>query len=616
MSRAAAPGATYLGGQRCAFEVWAPKLERVAVEFVGGRAGRVTLARQADGRHTAQVDGVSPGARYFLVVDGQRLPDPASRYQPEGVHGPSEVGDPTFAWSDAAWTGVELRDCVLYELHVGTFTREGTFDAIHAHLPRLRDLGVTAIELLPVAQFPGARNWGYDGVGLYAVQNTYGGPAGLKRLVDACHRVGIALVLDVVYNHLGPEGNYLGRFAPYFTNAVRTPWGDAINFAGEGSDEVRRFFIANALRWIDEFHIDGLRLDAVHAVHDPTARPFLAELSEAVHERGDELGRRVLVIAESNQNDPRTVIAREQHGLGCDAQWVDDFHHALHVALTGERHGYYADFDGVAALAKTLREGFAYTGQHAPYRGRRHGKAPIGVPFERFIVYAQNHDQIGNRALGERLSTLIDFESLKLAAGATLLSPFVPLLFMGEECGERAPFHYFVSHSDEALAAAVRKGRREEFAGFEWAGEAPDPQSPETFDRCKLDHALCEREPHRTLWRFHQALLRLRRERPALRALDRARSEVVAPVDAPWIALRRCGAGDLTWTVLNFADQPVSFALPAESATGVRLLDSADREWRGPGSVAPPTVRRGAPATISLARRSVVLYAFSGEPRG
>lgn len=616
MSRAAPPGATYVGEQRCAFEVWAPNAKHVAVEFVAGRAGRVALAGVSDGRHAALVEDVRPGARYFLVVDGERLPDPASRSQPEGVHGPSEVVDPAFGWSDSAWTGIDLADCVFYELHVGTFTRAGTFDAIQPHLARLRDLGVTAIELMPVAQFPGARNWGYDGVGLYAVQETYGGPAGLKRLVNACHGAGLAVVLDVVYNHLGPEGNYLGRFGPYFTGAARTPWGDAINFAGAGSDEVRRFFIENALRWINEFHIDGLRLDAVHAYHDPTARPFLAELCEAVHRRTGELGRRVLVIAESNQNDPRTVIAREQHGLGCDAQWVDDFHHALHVALTGERHGYYADFDGAAALAKTLREGFALTGQHSRYRGRRHGKAPAGVPFERFVVCAQNHDQIGNRAQGERLSALVDFESLKLAAGAVLLSPFVPLLFMGEEYGERAPFQYFVSHSDEALVAAVRQGRRGEFAGCGWAGDAPDPQSPDTFQRCKLDHALCEREPHRTLWRFHQALLRLRRERPSLRVLNRTALELVDGPDAPVIGLLRRDPNEVTWTLLNLADEPMSYELPASSADGVRLLDSADGAWHGPGTSAPMIVARGAAAPIRLARRSIVVYGFGRESRG
>jgi len=583
----------------------------VDVEFVSGGAV-LALTRAADGRHLAEAGDVPPGARYFLKLEGERrLPDPASRFQPEGVHGPSEVYDPRYTWNDAAWKGLELSDCVIYELHVGTFTRAGTFDALHPHLPWLRELGITAIELMPVAQFPGARNWGYDGVGLYAVQNTYGGPAGLKRLVDTCHQRGIAVILDVVYNHLGPEGNYLDQYGPYFTDEVKTPWGAAINFAGRDSDQVRRFFIENALRWIDEFHIDGLRLDAVHAFHDPTARPFLAELSDRIHERAAMLGRRVLVIAESNRNDPRTVAPSAAFGLGCDAQWIDDFHHALHVALTGERHGYYGDFDGVRALAKSYREAFIFSGQHSLYRGRRHGR-PISpsATFDQFVVCAQNHDQIGNRMLGERLSTLVDFESLKLAAGAVLLSPFVPMLFMGEEYGETAPFLYFVSHSDETLVRAVREGRRREFATFQWQGEPPDPQSAETFQRCCLDFGLAQLEPNRTLRGFHAALLRLRRERPSLRMPDRSALEVIQAPDAEVIGLRRRQGSDETLTILNFSQTPQSLALAETAAPWVKLIDSAGAEWKGPGSPAPARCSPARNAAVPVAPRSVTLLAL------
>lgn len=608
------PGANYLGQQRCRFDVWAPRVKVLDVAFVASRQDGVRLTRTADGWHTATVDGISPGTRYHLLLDGERRrPDPAARLQPEGVHGPSEVVDPAFAWEDGDWRGIELEDCVIYELHVGTFTEAGTFDALHAHLARLRDLGVTVIELMPIAQFPGARNWGYDGVGLYAVQNTYGGPVGLKRLVNACHKAGLAVMLDVVYNHLGPEGNYLGEFGPYFTDDVRTPWGSAINFAGRDSDEVRRFFIANALQWVDEFHLDGLRLDAVHAYHDPTARPFLAALNEAVQQRAASLGRRVLMIAESNLNDPQIVRPQAQGGAGCDAQWADDFHHALHVALTGERHGYYADFDGLAALGEAYQEAFVFRGQYSQYRGRRHGRAPVDVPFERFVVCAQNHDQIGNRMTGERLSTLVDAESLKLAAGAVLLAPFVPLLFMGEEYGEPVPFLYFVSHTDAGLVEAVRRGRRAEFATFAWQGEPPDPQAPETFARCRLDHGLVEHEPHGTLWRFHQALLALRRTRPSLHRLDRSALQVRTLAAEQVITLQRWHGAEHTLVVLNFNTAAVNIGLPAAPGGWTSLLDSATFDAHTAANGTASQVRHDSETQITRAPRSVVVYGGSRE---
>ncbi|MBI5440985.1 MAG: malto-oligosyltrehalose trehalohydrolase, partial [Deltaproteobacteria bacterium] len=435
------------------FLVWAPLAGRAELELEdpGGRV--LPLVRRERGYWEATVAGLEAGARYRYRLDGgEGLPDPASSFQPLGIHGPSVLVDhDAFGWTDGSWRGLSLGRLILYEVHVGTFTREGTFDAVVPRLRELRDLGVTCLELMPVAQFPGERNWGYDGVNLFAVQASYGGPDGLKRLVDACHGVGLAVVLDVVMNHLGPEGNYLGRYGPYFTDRYRTLWGEAVNFDGVDSDEVRRFFLQNALHWFERYHVDGLRLDAVHAIHDESARPFLGELAEQVGRLGKTCGRPLHLVAESDRNDPRVVRPAEAGGLGLDALWLDDLHHALHSLLTGERAGYYADFGRLGQLAKCYREGFAYSGEYSTYHQRRQGASSRQLPGERFVVFAQNHDQVGNRRLGERLANLVPFEALKLAAGAVLLSPFVPLLFMGEEYGEEAPFLCFVDHGDPEL---------------------------------------------------------------------------------------------------------------------------------------------------------------------
>ena len=450
-------GAIYLGDGRCSFRVWAPRAQQVEVRIVAPGQRIIPLRRDERGYHEVVAESVDPGTRYFYRLDGEsERPDPASRFQPEGVHGPSQVVDSRFSWGDAGWFGLPLRDYIIYELHVGTFTGEGTFAAVVTHLEQLKELGITVLELMPVAQFPGSRNWGYDGTYPFAVQNSYGGPDGLKHLVSACHQRGLAVVLDVVYNHLGPEGNYLGDFAPYFTDRYRTPWGPAVNFDGAHSDEVRRFFIENALSWVTEFHVDGLRIDAVHAILDFSAKPFLQELAEAVHAQAERLNRRIYLIPESDLNDTRLIRAPEVGGFGLDAQWNDDFHHALHTLLTGERTGYYEDFGEIRHLVKGFREGFVYSGEYSPYRRRRHGNSSRSLPAHRFVVFAQNHDQVGNRLRGDRLSHLVSLEALKLAAGVILLSPFIPLLFMGEEYGEIAPFEYFVSHSDPGLIEAVR----------------------------------------------------------------------------------------------------------------------------------------------------------------
>ncbi|MBI3003378.1 MAG: malto-oligosyltrehalose trehalohydrolase [candidate division NC10 bacterium] len=602
-------GATYLGEGRCRFTVWAPLAEKVEVRLLAPRARVAPLDQGEGGYHHVVLEGVEPGSLYLFRLDGGReRPDPASRSQPEGVLGPSEVTDPQFPWQDAAWVGPRLRDYVLYEAHVGTFTREGTFDAILPHVPDLKDLGVTALELMPVAQFPGSRNWGYDGVFPFAVQDSYGGPAGLKRLVDACHREGLAVVLDVVYNHLGPEGNTVGEFGPYFSERYRSPWGAAINFDGPGSDEVRRFFIENALAWVTDYHVDALRLDALHAILDLSARPFLAELAAAVRERAARLNRRVYLIAESDLNDPKLVQSPEAGGYGLDAQWNDDFHHALHALLTGERTGYYEDFGTVADLSRAFMEGYVYAGQYSTYRRRRHGASSRALPAQRFVVFAQNHDQVGNRMRGERLSALVPFEALKLAAAVVLLSPYLPLLFMGEEYGETAPFPYFISHSDPALIEAVRRGRREEFAAFRWQGEPLDPQDEATFLGAKLDHRLREQGTHRVLREYYRELLRLRREVPALARLQKEDLEARAFEEERALFVRRGEEGETAAALFHFGEAPATVPLALPAGRWAKRLDSAEERWQGRGSVLPDRLTSHGEVRLTLGPKAVVLY--------
>ncbi len=531
-------GAKVIAPGRVQFRVWSPKRERVELQIIAPY-DRIIPMEKKGGYHEAVVDA-RPGVRYYYLLDGIQRPDPASRFQPQGVHGASEVIDSAFDWHDAAWKAIALEDYVIYELHVGTFTPEGTFDAAIPKLDRLKELGITAIELLPIGQFPGTRNWGYDGVYINAVQNSYGGPLALKRLVDAAHQRGLSVLLDVVYNHLGPEGNYLAEFGPYFTNRYNTRWGEALNFDGPYSDDVRWFFIHNSLMWIEEFHIDALRVDAVHAIVDHSAEPFLQDLTTAI-------GDRAVMIAESDLNDPRVITPKEKLGLGFDTQWNDDFHHALHTLLTGEKAGYYAGYGAASDLARVLSNGYLYVGQHSAYRGRKYGLHPNTENGAQFIVYTQNHDQIGNRMYGERLAALVPPEKARLAAAAMILSPFLPMLFMGEEYGEKAPFQYFTSHSDPDLIDAVRRGRREEFEEFDWLGEAPDPHDERTFQASKLrwseDAAMRD---------FYRELLRLRRETPSLRHLDLSRVKASADDEQRTVTMRR---GDVI-VVFNFSDSP------------------------------------------------------------
>jgi maltooligosyltrehalose trehalohydrolase len=519
--------------------VWAPRAAHVDVVVAGRRSAMV---EEGGGWLVADAGPVEPGADYAFSLDGgPALPDPRSRFQAEGVHGPSRLVDAAaFPWRDQAWQGRRLEDSVVYELCVGTFSPQGTFDGVIERLPHLVELGVGAIELMPVAAFPGERGWGYDGVDLYAVHRTLGGPEGLRRLVDAAHQAGLAVILDAVYNHLGPDGNHLGAFGPYFTDRYHTPWGSAINYDDRGSDEVRDFVLDNVEMWLREYHLDGLRLDAVHAILDTSATHILEAIAGRVRSLEAELRRRLWVIAESDSNDPRLVSEVRRGGYGLDAQWSDDFHHALWALLSGERGGYYGDFGSLDDVVAALRQTFVYDGRHSAYRGKRHGRSAVGLARTRFFGYLQNHDQVGNRAQGERSAAVLTEGLCRVAAALVLAGPFLPMLFAGEEWGARTPFLYFTDHRDPELGRAVAAGRRAEFAGFGFAEEdVPDPQAEATFLASKLDWSEPGREPHASLLRWHQDLLRLRREQPALRdgRLDAVRS--AAPGDPPWLLLER-----------------------------------------------------------------------------
>ncbi len=581
-------GAVYIGNDKCNFRTWAPLKNMMEIMLVQPERRIIPMNREERGYWSAEVDGAGPGTRYYLRLDGEiDRPDPASFFQPEGVHGPSEIINLDFDWQDDEWKGRPIRDCIFYEIHVGTFTPEGSFEAVIGKLDYLVDLGITSLEVMPIAQFPGGRNWGYDGVYPFAVQNSYGGLKGFLRLVDACHQRDLSVTLDVVYNHLGPEGNYLRDFGPYFTQRYATPWGDALNFDGAYSDHVRNFFTQNALFWFNVCHVDILRLDAVHAIYDFSAVPFLAQLADKTVEYGERTGKNVCLVAESDLNDSRLVRPKEVWGYGIDAQWSDDFHHALHSLLTGEREEYYLDFGKTGDLVKALTEGYVYSGRYSEFRQKNHGNYSADLPSDKFVVAAQNHDQIGNRMLGERLSKLIPFDAQKVAAAVLLLSPFVPLLFMGEEYGEEAPFLYFVSHSEPGLIEAVRRGRKEEFKNLT-PGEPPDPESLDTFLKSRLDWNIVSEGSHRLLADFYKVLIRMRRKHPALLNLDRKDMEVRGFEDRKLLLMRRRAEGRDLFCIFNL--DSVDHAL-SEDEIGPgsyrKILDSAESAWGGPGSLLP-----------------------------
>jgi maltooligosyltrehalose trehalohydrolase len=603
----------------CTFLLWAPLRRTVELELESPEGRRLPMHRDDNGTWRIETDGISPGALYRYRLDGEVLrPDPASHFQPEGVHGPSEVVDhDSFQWSDQDFRAPPFDRLIFYELHVGTFSPEGTFAGVEKRLDRLVDLGVNAIELMPVAAFPGERNWGYDGVYPFAVQSSYGGPDQLKRLVDACHRRGLAVVLDVVYNHLGPEGNYLRDFGPYFTDTYRTPWGEAINFDGPYSDEVRRFFLENALHWFSRYHIDCLRLDAVHAIYDCSAHPFLLELAEETAQWSRELGRPLYLIAESDLNDARLIRSPETGGMGLRAQWSDDFHHAVHAYLTGERNGYYLDFGDFDHVVKAVRDGFVYDRRYSRYRKRHHGNSCQDLPADRLVVCIQNHDQVGNRMLGERLSSLVSFQAFKIAAAVLLLGPNVPLLFMGQEHGEQAPFQYFVNHGDPELVEAVRRGRRDEFQSFAWAGELPDPQDPDTFLRSRLT-TQNGRDRRRVLLDFHRELIRLRGR--IVNATDPP--TVSRAPDQPVLILRYPGTRESFLCLFNFGEGDAlldggSLFPGGAGRIGMKIFDSSLPRWLAPDTLRPggteePDTSDSAPrlqsSPIELTGYSAVVY--------
>ena len=606
-------GATPLDRQGVQFRVWAPKLTSLAVKLEGPSASLYPMTRSGEDFEVL-VANARAGDLYSLVVnDKNHRPDPVSRSQPRGVHGPSQIVDPrAFVWSDHRWQGIPLRDYIFYELHTGTFTPEGTFDGVISRIRTLKELGITAIELMPVAEFPGSRNWGYDGVNLYAPHSAYGGPCGLKKLVNACHQEGLAVALDVVYNHLGPEGNYLAEFGPYFTNRYHTPWGDALNFDSPGSDGVRRFFIENALYWLTEYHIDALRLDAIHGIFDFSALHILAELGERFHEQAKRLGRQAFVIAESDLNDVRVIRPLPAGGYGLDAQWHDEFHHSVVSYLTGARQGYLGGFGALEHIQKAIASGFVYDGGYSPYRGRRFGSSSKDEPGEKFVAFIQNHDQVANTAQGRRLSELVTLENYKLAIALLLCSPYLPLLFMGEEFAETSPFLYFTSHTDPALARAVTEGRRKEFQDFETPGEFPDPQSAETFRKSKITWALAGEPRHAAVLRLYRDLIALRKRWPCLANCRKDLVHIDVNDQEQSLTLDRSDPdGSHALLLCNFGstDRTIS--------TSTRQLDWQMVLWTGsanyggnPATHPPPAeIRKSSePAVITVAAATAVLY--------
>ncbi|HEX4067775.1 MAG TPA: malto-oligosyltrehalose trehalohydrolase [Acidobacteriaceae bacterium] len=564
------------------FRLWAPKAKTVRVQVDGTK---FPLEQHEGGWWQADIEPAHPGSDYVFFLDNEdlALPDPRSPWQPRGVHGPSRVLDhAAFHWTDTAWQAPPLPSAIVYELHIGTFTPEGTLDAAQTKLDALRELGITHIELCPVNSFPGVQGWGYDGVDLFAPHEPYGGPEALKRFVDACHAKGLAVLLDVVYNHLGPDGNYLGKFGPYFTDAHHTPWGDAVNLEDAGSREVRQFFCDNALVWLRDYHFDGLRLDAVHAYMDRSAINFMEQLGAQVHALQAQTGRHYAVIVESDLNDPRIVTAREANGYGLDAQWSDDFHHALVTALTGNREGYYSDFGSLADIAKSLRDVFVYDGRFSPYRDRIHGRPVPGLPGGRFLGFSQNHDQVGNRAKGERLCHLVTVGRAKIAAALELTAPFVPMLFQGEEWAASSPFQFFTNHNEE-LGKLVSEGRRKEFAAFGWdLSIIPDPQSPATFQRSKLNWDERTQPPHAEMLDWYRKLIAFRRATPALTDGDMSQVHVRASDAEQWLVMERSGIT----VAFSLAAKPIQLPVPPNST--IALASSSEIHLESDVLLLPP----------------------------
>jgi maltooligosyltrehalose trehalohydrolase len=542
--------------------VWSPLAKTVEVVAEGKK-----IALTNDNGYWKNVTSeISPGTRYKISIDGaQPLPDPASLSQPEDVHGPSAAIDlKAFNWTDAAWKNIPQRDYIIYELHTGTFTPQHNFDGVISKLDHLVDLGINALEIMPVGQFPGTRNWGYDGVAPFAVQHSYGGAKGLQKLVNACHEKGIAVILDVIYNHIGPEGNYLPQFAPYFTDKYHTPWGKALNFDDAWCDGVREYFIENVLMWFRDFHIDALRMDAVHAIKDFSAVHIMKEISEHVDALEQQTGNEYYLIVELDLNDPVYINARNKCGYGADAQWIDEFHHALRVTAGQKPEGYYSDFNGILHLAKSYNDAYVYDGQYSSHRKKKFGRKTENAG-QQFVVFSQNHDQTGNRMLGERTSKLVSLEMCKLMAAAVMVSPYIPMLFMGEEWAEPHPFLFFISHTDKELAAIVNKGRKEEFSYFNWEGEPPDPRIEETFNNSMLQWQLLSEEPHKTMYEYYKKLIAFRKSNPALNNTNRDATIAEADETARILRLQRWSDSQRLECVMNFSAMDQRYKWPSSS---------------------------------------------------
>ena len=606
------PEKTASGGQR--FCVWAPLAKSVELELVEPRPGFLAMQALDEGYWQVETSEIRPGGLYRFRLDGNlSRPDPASHHQPGGVHAPSALVDhEAHIWRCQDFSPPKPSELILYELHIGTFTPQGTFQAAEQRLGDLADLGVKAVQVMPLGQFPGSRNWGYDGTYPFSVQHSYGGPQGFKSFVDACHAHGLGVVLDVVYNHLGPEGNYLRDFGPYFTDQYRTPWGEAVNFDGPESDHVRHYFLQNIGHWLDRYHVDGFRLDATHAIHDKRPLPFLQELADLARATPTAGGGAPLVLAENDLNDPRLVTPTRAGGLGLSGLFNEDFHHGVHAWFTGERQAYYQDYGRLAHLARTLGRGFAYTGQYSAFRRRSHGRDFGRLPPETLVAFLQNHDQVGNRAHGERLADLVHFQALKAGAALLLLSPFTPMLFMGEEYGEENPFLYFVSHGDPGLVEAVRAGRSAEFAGFhQGQPPPPDPQSLETFQRSKLDWAKRSQGRCGQLLAWHQELIRARkrfgfdlagRKLPKVLLAGESGLLILAgPQPTRTLCLFNLSGEDkVSVEVLGWA----AGGKPARPGPWLKVLDSAEKRWAGPGSTLPRQLEDG----MTISRWSAAVY--------
>jgi maltooligosyltrehalose trehalohydrolase len=585
--------------------LWAPHADRVEI-LIPAKDRVVSLSGEGYGYWAVKTTALSPGDLYYFELDGSRqLADPASLSQPGELEGPSQAVDLSSEWTDHDWKNLPLSGYIIYELHTGTFTEEGTFKAIEEKLDYLLNLGITAVEIMPVAQFPGHRNWGYDGVFPFCVQGSYGGVRGLQHLVNACHNKGLAVILDVVFNHVGPQGNHFEDFGPYFTEKYRTPWGNAINFDDAWCDGVRQFYIENALMWLRDFHIDALRMDAVHAIKDFSPVHILEQIRQQVDILAQHTGRKYHLIVELDLNDTRFINPPGKGGFGMNAQWIDEFHHALRVCSGQKKQGYYADFNGVESLAKSYKDAYVYDGTYSNRRKRVFGVKTTDNTGDQFVVFSQNHDQVGNRMLGERTSQLVSFEMQKLLAGAVLVSPYIPLLFMGEEHAERNPFLYFVSHTDAKLADAVREGRKSEFEAFQDEAEAPDPLAEETFINSKVQWNLAGEQPHKTMFDYYKKLIAVRKSQKPLSVLNRKEVSVEYDTEAEVIILHRQYKLQDVICLMNFSRQRQSVQAPVYSPVWHKLIGSSDLQWGGDCDM--PDHNYGE-FTLILPPQSITLY--------